>query len=244
MIALGHHHVEIVADHENAAAVAAADLGDQFVEPGLADEIDGLHRLVEHQNVGPAQQGAGQQGALQFAARERGDAGIFQVRDAGFGQRRIDFFPGRPQGERQEPLEIERHIGSEGEALRHIADAQILLAFDAARGERHEAEHGAHQRRFAGAIGADHGDDLAAAHIEIDTVEDAASADRQRCVPGTEQSSGGLEHVRRSRRRRRRFRSSRSPCRWGGSLAPPPPWRGRQKPAGHRARPPRRSARR
>ena len=58
-VAFGHDHVEIVAHHQDAAAMAAADPGDQFIELRLADEIDGLHRLVKHQKFGLAQQARG-----------------------------------------------------------------------------------------------------------------------------------------------------------------------------------------
>ncbi len=71
MIALGHDHVKIVADHQDSAAMAPADLGNELVHAGLAHEVDGLHRLVENQQLGPAQQRARQEGPLQLAAESR-----------------------------------------------------------------------------------------------------------------------------------------------------------------------------
>ena len=60
VVALRHHHVQVMADHEDAAAMALADIGNQLVHARLAEEVDGLHRLVKNQQFGLAQQRAGQ----------------------------------------------------------------------------------------------------------------------------------------------------------------------------------------
>ena len=67
MIAFGHHHVQVVAHHENAAAMGFANGGNQFVELHLTEEIHRLHRFIENQKIRPAQQGPRQQRALQLA---------------------------------------------------------------------------------------------------------------------------------------------------------------------------------
>ena len=54
-VAFRHDHVEIMRHHQYAAAMAPPDLGDELVELGLADEVDRLHRLVQHQEFRPAQ---------------------------------------------------------------------------------------------------------------------------------------------------------------------------------------------
>src|SRR5262245_12630773 len=54
-VALVHHHVKIVADHQNAAAMLFADFTDQRIELGLADEIHRLNRLVQHKKIRLAQ---------------------------------------------------------------------------------------------------------------------------------------------------------------------------------------------
>jgi hypothetical protein len=67
-VAVRHDHVQVMAHHEYAAAMPAADLGDELIELRFADEIDRLHRLVKHQELGLAQQCARQEGPLQLAA--------------------------------------------------------------------------------------------------------------------------------------------------------------------------------
>ncbi len=90
MIAFGHHHVQVMAHHENAAAMAFANAGNQFIEFHFTEEIDGLDRLIENQQIGLAQQGPRQQRPLQFATGERGDARFFQMGNADFVQSPIN----------------------------------------------------------------------------------------------------------------------------------------------------------
>ena len=51
VVALRHHHVQIVAYHEDAAAMGFADGGDQFIQFDFAVEIHRLHRFVQHQQL-------------------------------------------------------------------------------------------------------------------------------------------------------------------------------------------------
>ncbi len=60
--------------------------------------------------------------------------------------------------------------------LRHVADAQLRRADDLAAVWRIEAEQAGEQRRLAGTVGADEGDDLARADGEIDVMEHFARA--------------------------------------------------------------------
>ena len=102
VVALRHHHVEVMADHEDAAAVLLPDVRNQLVHARLAQEVHRLDGLVQHEKFGLAQQGAGQKGALQLAPRKAGDRRPFQVRNSGFGQRVIDLGLARLQGEGKE----------------------------------------------------------------------------------------------------------------------------------------------
>jgi hypothetical protein len=99
VIAFGHHHVQVVAHHEDAAAVALADGGNQFVQLHLAMEIHGLHGFIQHQQLRLAQQGAGQQHALQFAAGQVRHPCVDEVGHAGFGKGggNVDFGRGECQ---------------------------------------------------------------------------------------------------------------------------------------------------
>ena len=64
VVALRHHHVKIVAHHQDAAAMAAAHVGNQFVHARFAHEVHRLHRFVKNKQFRLAQQCAGQKGAL------------------------------------------------------------------------------------------------------------------------------------------------------------------------------------
>lgn len=64
----GHDQMQIMADHQNAAAKPAAQLSDQIVQAGLSDHVETLRRFVEDQQLGIAKQRTAQQHALHFAA--------------------------------------------------------------------------------------------------------------------------------------------------------------------------------
>src|SRR5262249_35898927 len=55
---------------------------------------------------------------------------------------------------------------------------------------RLEPEQGAHQRGLAGAVGADDGDDLARADIDVDALQDGASAAHNLQAAGADQRGG------------------------------------------------------
>ncbi|MNL35532.1 hypothetical protein D3C87_1575680 [compost metagenome] len=75
--------MEIVRDHQDAAASGIADRADQIVKGCLAGEIHALDGFIEHHEIRLAGNGAGQQCALEFAAREVADFGIGEMRNAG-----------------------------------------------------------------------------------------------------------------------------------------------------------------
>ncbi len=63
---------------------------------------------------------------------------------------------------------------------------------DRSAGERHEAEDRLHERGLAGAVGAQHGDELPVADRERDVGEDRAAADADRGVLQRDGGRGGL----------------------------------------------------
>ncbi len=63
-----HHHMEIVADHENGRACVISDLLDQAVESGFAWLVQALGGFVQDQEIGATQQSAGEEDTLQLAA--------------------------------------------------------------------------------------------------------------------------------------------------------------------------------
>jgi hypothetical protein len=60
----GHDDVEVVGDHQDAAAPQAPDSGDELVKLGLARDVDSLDGLVEHEEVGPPGQRPREEGPL------------------------------------------------------------------------------------------------------------------------------------------------------------------------------------
>ena len=63
-----HDEMQVVGDEQDSAAQFVADVADQFIERDLAREVDALHRFVQDQKVGTAQDRARHQGALKLAA--------------------------------------------------------------------------------------------------------------------------------------------------------------------------------
>ncbi|MNI90808.1 hypothetical protein D3C73_1483790 [compost metagenome] len=49
LVGSAHHQVQIVGDHQHAAAVTVSQAGDQAIEFGLTRHVDPLYRFVEHQ---------------------------------------------------------------------------------------------------------------------------------------------------------------------------------------------------
>ncbi|VFT48114.1 Uncharacterised protein [Pseudomonas aeruginosa] len=166
-----HHQVQVVGDHQHTAAVAVAQFADEAVEFGLAGDVDALHRLVEHQQLGLAQQGAGQQHALQFATGNALQRALQHVRRADLAQRRQRLLAPDPGYQAEEAQYAERQGGVDVEFLRHVADGQPRPSPDLADVRLEQAEHAAYQGGLAGAVGADQGDDLAGLDGQVDIAQ-------------------------------------------------------------------------
>ena len=82
-----HDQMQIVGHHQHATAMAVAQAGNQAVQLGLASDIDALYRLVKHQQLRFAQQGAGQQYALHFATGHTLHGAVDDLFGADFFQR-------------------------------------------------------------------------------------------------------------------------------------------------------------
>ena len=90
-----------------------------------------------------------------------------------------------------------RHLGKDDAALRDVGQAArqhligpeardvLAVEHDAAAGRVHEAHHGLEGGGLARAVGADDADDLAAAHVERDVMQDVDLA-----VPGGQMLRG------------------------------------------------------
>ena len=107
-----------------------ADLLDQIVERHLAGEVDALHRLVEHQQVGlagswraPAAP-AGTRRPTGAAPRRRARCAMPTASSAAS----ISAPAGCAPGQRHQPAHRQRQRPVDGELLRHIADASVRAA--------------------------------------------------------------------------------------------------------------------
>ena len=127
-----HDQVEIVGHHEHAAAAPAPDLGDKLEQLGLTGHIDALDRLVEDQEVGLAQEGAGEQHApeltagnvLDRAVDDAGGADLVERGQNGRARRRAREADEAAHGERQGA--VDRHM------LGRIPDTRAGAEEDAA----------------------------------------------------------------------------------------------------------------
>ena len=134
-----------------------------------------LDRFVENQEVGLADDGAGEQGALEFAARQLLQARRRQMADADGIERRVFARRSVPARQPQEATQRQRHGLVDREPLRDIADAEPGAARHVTRIGPHQAEQDLGHRRFPRPVRSDHRDDLAGAYRDIDIADDPAS---------------------------------------------------------------------
>ena len=166
------------------------DLGDE-------DRGEAHRRLVEQEARGAAHQRAGDGEHLLLAAGEAaGDevALLLQDREHGEGVRHVLLHPvvGVEEGAEAQVL-LDRQVGEDLPALGRLGEAvadalvgrdggeALAAEGDGAAGDRLDAGEAAQERRLAGAVGADDGDDLAGVDREVDAVQhlDAAVARAQ-----------------------------------------------------------------
>nr|AAD00241.1 glucose-binding protein [Pseudomonas putida] len=171
-----HHQVQVVGHHQHAAAMAVAQAGDEVVQLGLADHVHTLHRFVENQHLGFAQQGAGQQHALYLVAGNGLDRADDDLFGAHFLQRRQGCGAVYAGHQAQEAQHRQRQRGIDLNLLRHVANAQLRLAPYFATVRLEQPEYGAHQGGLARPVGADQGDDLAGCDRQVDAVEHRLAA--------------------------------------------------------------------
>ena len=177
-VGVRHDDVQVVGHEQNAEAGLVAQAGDQLVELRLARVVDALHRLVEDQQVGPAQQRARQQHTLQLAAGQLAELLMADGFGVDVSENLGDGIGAGAAPQHQEALNRHRDDGVDVEALRHIADAQILATMHRAAIGLLEAQQHAHQRRLAGAVEPDERDDLALADVEVDVQQEVAAVAR------------------------------------------------------------------
>ena len=196
------HQVQIMDHHHDGAflAMPALDQRDQ-----VADRlgVDGVERLVEQDEVGVLQQHAGKQRALQLAARQRVDRTLFEAAEADRHQRLADviaIFLGVaaeqaaswPQAKRDQIDDAGGKGAVEFRLLRQVGGTHAGGADDLTGHRFQDADNAFHQRRFAGAVGADHGCQRALADGAVEMMDRRVAAVAKRQVA---ECQAGLGHV-------------------------------------------------
>ena len=171
-----HHHMEVVTDHENGAIRVVAHGFDQPIKGGLARLVEPLGRLVQHQEIGAAKKRTCQQDPLQLTAGEIAHLCLAEAGYADLVQYLSALLRRGRFAERQEAVDSERQAAVEGEALGSVADAQGFFGANTASARPQGADQQPKQRGLAGAVGANDGDDFPRCYVDVDLVQDQASA--------------------------------------------------------------------
>src|SRR5471030_97921 len=171
LISGAHHQVQIVGNHQHAAAMTVTQTRDQAVQLGLTGHIDALHRFVEHEQSRFTQQRPGQQHTLHFATRHRLYRAVDDMLGADFLECRQRTSTVHSRHQAQEAQHRQRQGWIDVKFLWHVANAQFRLAPDTAAVRFQQAEYGAYQSGFASAVGADQGHDLPWLDTQIDVFQ-------------------------------------------------------------------------
>lgn len=167
--------VHVVGDEEDGGPVLAAQLSHQVLHPEPGQGVECCERLVEQQQFGFADQGAGEGDALCLAAGEGGGPGIGVPFEADFGQ-------GPQPVSGAAARQGDRHIGEDllrgYEAGFPEDDGAGLGDEDLSGVGRVECAQDAQQGRLAASARAEQGDELAPRDVESESVEDGAVAEQ------------------------------------------------------------------
>lgn len=179
-IGSGEHEMEIVAHKENAAATPSPQFGDEGCEGRLALDIDPGEGLVEHQEIGVAQERTGQKQPSELAAGKRPHLSLGGIFKADFAQRRDQPDLWKASGEREETPRGHGQKKIKLEPLGRVADDDTGCLAHLSRCRRKNAQQYPHEAGFAGAVGSDEGDNLAPSHYKIDPIEHDGAAQTER----------------------------------------------------------------
>src|SRR6266567_2348225 len=181
-------------DHQDAEPLRVHERTYQLEQLHLVPQVERGGRLVEHEQPGLLRQRPRQPDALVFAARERPEPAVGQVRRVACGERAVD---SRPVCRTHAAEQREVWVATQQHRLAHALWEQVVLALgkhahqarqgaprpgvrrasqdlDLTGDERHEAEGRAHQRRLAAAVGSEHRVQLAGRELERDAHEAVA----------------------------------------------------------------------
>src|SRR5271170_8223712 len=189
--------VELVSAEDDRDLQLVAQTPRNGDDAGLMRGIERDEGFVEQQQFRAAEQRLAEQQALAFPAREFADRAAREIAGADLIQRPVDLAarrlvePGKPEprAHRRAGDDIvarQAQPDDRASILRHVADRGVAATERAAqrrdrtRRDRRQAERGAHQSRLAGAIGAEHADELAVLDDETGGRENGAAAEADR----------------------------------------------------------------
>ena len=177
--------VEQVRGEQHGAALGD-QLADQVAELEDAGGVEAVDRLVEDQQLGVAEQAAGDAEALAHAERVGADLVVGPAAEADALERGVDAPVGALVARRGVHVQVlaAGEMAVEARLLDDRADARqrlraVVLAeqADRAAGGLREPEQQPDQRRLAGAVGAQEAEGAAARHLEVDVLEGGAIAE-------------------------------------------------------------------
>ena len=185
-----HGLLEVMGDHQDAAAEVAADPFDQLIHDVRAGHIDALRRLVEDQQVGPVNQRPRHQQPLELAARQGRDRRVAEPFETHSGEGGVDLVSGETAGQRHQAAQGQRQRRAHRQSLRDIAHLQRRRPRHVALGDVDQPEDGLRAGGLAGAVGADQEDQLAASHLQVHVPDDPAFAAPHPDVTSVDEQAG------------------------------------------------------
>src|SRR4051794_11923319 len=178
------HLVDVVGRDEQAATVGR-QVAEQSLEPGRADGIEPVERLVEQKQLGVLHERTGDQDALALAAGQAAERLVREVAHANSVERIERLSPLDASGA---PVPRDARDGTHGGDV-ECADRKVqaravglgdergsCVEFDAAPDRRKLAEKCAEERCLTAAVGAENADPVTAPHRKFHAGEDSGPA--------------------------------------------------------------------
>ncbi len=191
--------IELVGAEQNRNLQIVANAPCGFNDALLMRRVERDQRLVEQQQTRPADERLAQQHPLALAARQFADRAAGELARAHFVERPVDLAPRRLVERDEAEAAADRRAGDDVPAgqpqacdcpadLRDVADLGVAARYrppkhrDLARSYGNETKRGAHKRRLAGAVRAQHADELALLDLEAGGREDVPAAEPDRHI--------------------------------------------------------------
>ncbi len=165
--------VDVVGHQQHGGLVHLAELAQQRVHPDPGQRVEGTEGLVGEQQLGVADQRAGQRGALLLTAGQLVRPRLLPAGEADLGERLLAPLAGVAGAQAQDDVVEDPLPRQQPRVLED--DRHLLGHLDATRAGHAavEAREGAQQRALAGAAAAQQGDELARRDLEVEAVEHA-----------------------------------------------------------------------